>query len=415
MKIKGNNYRGTLQAPGSKSHAQRLLLLACLSKKPSQITGFHRSADNLSMLAALEQFGHEFQELDTTIMVQPSKHKGSHIKIDIGESGFGLRTLAFVGNCFCESYQLQGQGTLKNREHLATIESLQKLGLDVVHQEGKLPLQIKGKIKYFNLNLDGSSGSQHLSGLFLLAAATEGTWRISIENLTSVPYFEWTLRMLQEAGFQYEKQDNTYFFTGAQDLQLANTAVEGDWSSVAAHLVAAAINGEILVDGLNPNSLQADQALLEILTDFGAHIEWKQGKLLVSESAEKLPFHTNLTDCPDLFPVLVVLACASKEVRQISGISRLQNKESDRLAAMSEALRAWNIPFEIKGDTISIHGKGKLPMASLKSHHDHRIAMAISIASLISEKGQELDDITCLNKSYPGFFEDFQRLSASGF
>lgn len=415
MKIKGNNYRGTLQAPGSKSHAQRLLLLACLSKKPSQIAGFHRSSDNLSMLASLEQFGHEFQELDTTIMVQPNKHKSSHLKIDIGESGFGLRTLAFVGNCFSESYQLDGQGTLKNREHWATIESLQKLGMEVVYQEGKLPLHVKGKIKNFNLNLDGSSGSQHLSGLFLLAVATEGTWQISIENLTSAPYFEWTLRMLQDAGFQYKKQDNTYFFTGAQELQLANTAVEGDWSSVAAHLVAAAISGEILVDGLNPNSLQADQALLEILTDFGAHIEWKQGKLLVSESVDKLPFHAKLTDCPDLFPVLVILACASKEVCQISGISRLQNKESDRLAVMSEALSAWEIPFEIKGDTISIHGKGKLPKARLKSHYDHRIAMAISIASLISEASQEIDDLTCLNKSYPGFYQDFQRLSGSAF
>lgn len=415
MKIKGNNYRGTLQAPGSKSHAQRLLLLACLSKKPSQIAGFHRSADNLSMLAALEQFGHTFQELDTTIMVQPSKHKSSHLKIDIGESGFGIRTLAFVGNCFSESYQLEGQGTLKIREHWATIESLQKLGLEVVHQEGKLPLHIKGKIKNFQLNLDGTSGSQHLSGLFLLAAATEGTWQISIENLKSAPYFEWTLGMLQDAGFQYKKQNNTYFFTGAQDLQLTNTAVEGDWSSVAAHLVAAAISGEILVDGLNRNSLQADQALLDILVAFGAKLEWKQEKLLVLESAEKLPFHANLTDCPDLFPVLVILACASKEVCQISGISRLQNKESDRLAVMSEALSAWDIPFEIKGDTISIHGKGRLPKARLKSHHDHRIAMAISITSLISEEGQELDDINCLNKSYPEFFEDFKRLSGSIF
>lgn len=413
MKIKGNNYRGTLQAPGSKSHVQRLLLLACLSKKPSQIAGFHRSADNLSMLAALKQFGHTFQELDTTIMVQPSKHKSSHLKIDIGESGFGLRSLAFVGNCFSESYQLEGQGTLKNREHWASIESLQKLGLEVVHQEGKLPLQIKGKINNFHLNLDGASGSQHLSGLFLLAAATEGNWQISIENLTSAPYFEWTLRMLQEAGFQYEKQDNSYYFTGAQELQLANTAVEGDWSSVAAHLVAAAISGEILVDGLNQNSLQADQALLDILLAFGAKLEWKQEKLLVWESAEKLPFHTNLSDCPDLFPVVVILACASKEVCQISGISRLQNKESDRLAAMTEALSAWNIAFEINGDAICIHGKGKLPQASLKSHHDHRIAMAISIASLLSEEGQELDDLSCLNKSYPEFYTDFQRLSAS--
>ena len=210
MKIKGNNYRGTLQAPGSKSHAQRLLLLACLSKKPSQIAGFHRSSDNLSMLASLEQFGHEFQELDTTIMVQPNKHKSSHLKIDIGESGFGLRTLAFVGNCFSESYQLDGQGTLKNREHWATIESLQKLGMEVVYQEGKLPLHVKGKIKNFNLNLDGSSGSQHLSGLFLLAVATEGAWQISIENFMRGPmasYPLWSFMTADRDVKENEKHD----------------------------------------------------------------------------------------------------------------------------------------------------------------------------------------------------------------
>lgn len=413
MKIKANKYFGVLRAPGSKSHAQRLLLLATLSKNNSKITDFHSSADNLSMLAALKQVAQFSNENETTLFIEPSHTKSAHLNFDIGESGFGLRTLAFVGVCFADSFTLKGHGSLGSRTHWATIESLQILGLEVLHQEGKLPLEVKGKIKNFQLALDGSSGSQHLSGLFLMAAVTKGTWQITIENLKSAPYFDWTLHLLQEAGFQYEKKEHTYFFTGAQDLQFTQSAVEGDWSSMAAHLIAAAICGELEVSGLKQNSLQADQALLEILVDFGAAVEWKQEKLMIAEAQEKKSFKTDLSDCPDLFPVLVVLACASNEMSQISGISRLQNKESDRLAVMCEALSAWKIRFDIDADTIYIHGEGKLPFAKLSSYNDHRIAMAICIASLLSKEGQEIDDLTCLSKSYPEFYSDFKRLSAS--
>jgi 3-phosphoshikimate 1-carboxyvinyltransferase len=411
MIIQANKYKGHLNAPGSKSHAQRLLLLAALSKNKCIIDQFDNSADNLSMLAALRQFNHELHIEGARVYVEPNHSKSAHVAIQIGESGFALRTLAFVGHCFADSYTLNGTGSLLSRSHWATIHTLETLGLVVQHDDGKLPLQISGTIQNFQLTVDGSSGSQHISGLFMLASQIKGSWEITIENLKSAPYFHWTLAELQQAGFIYDLKDNTYFFNGAQDLQLKDPIIEGDWSSMAAHLVAAAISGSVKVSGLLANSIQADRGLLKILADFGAQIKWEKEIITVEKVKEAKGFHTDINDHPDLFPVLVVLACAASEKSSIQGIHRLQNKESDRLAAMCVALDAWGVKFEIVDDRISIFGNGKLPFAQLRSYNDHRIAMAICIASLLSTEGQEIDELSCLKKSYPGFYEDFLALS----
>lgn len=411
MIIQANKYRGFIEAPGSKSHAQRLLLIAALSENKSTIAQFDQSADNLSMLEALSQFGHQVHLDGTSVQVEPKQSKTTHAEIQIGESGFGLRTLAFVGHCFATSYSINGTGSLLARSHWATIQTLEALGLEVQHNDGKLPFQIAGTIKNFKITLDGSSGSQHVSGLFLLASQIKGSWEIRIDNLKSAPYFHWTLAALVQAGFVYQCKDQTYYFEGAQGLQLQNATVEGDWSSMAAHFVAAAIAGAVEVKGLLANSLQADRALLGILADFGATIEWKEQTVVVKKAPFADGFTTDVNDYPDLFPVLVILACATTEKSVISGINRLQNKESDRLAAMCSALEAWQIKYEIKQDQICIWGKGVLPFAELNSHNDHRIAMAICIASLLSAGGQAIDEMLCLKKSYPNFYIDFLALS----
>jgi 3-phosphoshikimate 1-carboxyvinyltransferase len=411
MIIQANKYQGSIHAPGSKSHAQRLLLLAALSKNKCIIDQFDNSADNLSMLKALRQFNHALHIEGARVYVEPSHSKSAHVAIQIGESGFGLRTLAFVGHLFAGSYSITGDGSLLTRSHWATIHTLESLGLEVKHEDGKLPLQITGTIQNFKLTVDGSSGSQHVSGLFMLASQVKGSWEITIENLKSAPYFHWTLAALSQAGFVYELKERTYFFTGAQDLRFNDAVIEGDWSSVAAHLVGAAIRGTIHISGLLADSMQADRGLLKILSEFGAQIKWEKSILTVTHAKETKGFQADINDHPDLFPVLVILACAATNKSRIEGIHRLQNKESDRLAAMCAALDAWGIKFEIVDDYISIYGNGALPFAKLSSFNDHRIAMAICIASLLSTEGQEIDDLQCLKKSYPNFFEDFLALS----
>lgn len=194
-------------------------------------------------------------------------------------------------------------------------------------------------------------------------------------------------------------------------LSCPQAKVEGDWSSVAAHLVGAAIQGEIRVSGLNQQSLQPDKNLLSALEQFGATCKWENSELLIKNSIDKTPFDFDCTQQPDLFPVLVVLACAANGISSIKGIHRLKNKESDRLMVMCEALSTWGVHYQIKGEQIDIYGIGKVNSGTIKTYHDHRIVMAGCIASLLGSEGQEIDNVSAIEKSYPGFVADFLRLT----
>jgi 3-phosphoshikimate 1-carboxyvinyltransferase len=187
--------------------------------------------------------------------------------------------------------------------------------------------------------------------------------------------------------------------------------VEGDWSSVAGHLVGAAIQGEIRVSGLNKESLQPDKNLLTALEQFGAACKWENSELHIKNSKDKTPFDFDCTQQPDLFPVLVVLACAANGKSSIKGIHRLKNKESDRLMVMCEALTSWGVHYQIKREQIDIFGVGKVNSGTLRTYNDHRIVMAGCVASLLCAEGQEIDAVSAIDKSYPGFVVDFQRLT----
>lgn len=398
MLINAQHYHGQLLAPPSKSHGQRLLLLAALSAQSCQIQNLGEDHDTIAMAAALKVF-------------QNAKKIQGPISISVGESGFALRTLAFVAAAFFDSYELTGNGTLRNRQHLATIHLLEQLGLSVIQKDGVLPITVHGAIHYTEIEVDASEGSQFVSGLFMLAAKHPGNWKIKIKELNSRPYFEMTLAALQQFGFQFECNNDTYIFKGNQKLSCAHALVEGDWSSVAVHLVGAAIQGEISVSGLNPNSLQPDKNLLNALDQFGAKHQWKDGNLFISESKNKAPFDFDCTQQPDLFPVLVVLACAATGTSLLRGIHRLRNKEADRLSAMCEALQKWGVAYHIEEQTIAIVGRGSVAQAKIQTFQDHRIVMAGCLASLLCTEGLEIDATSAIQKSYPDFITDFQRLT----
>lgn len=398
MQIKAQRYNGQLQAPASKSHGQRLLILSALSAQYCTIENLGSDNDTKAMSAALQHF-------------KNNSNPKESISISVAESGFALRSLAFVAAAFFDSYELTGKGTLLNRHQWATIQVLEQLGLVVSHQNGLLPIVVNGSITNTQLEIDASEGSQFVSGLFLLAAKHPGNWQIEIKELSSRPYFEMTLAALRDFGFQYERSNDVFSFSGNQVLSCTQAIVEGDWSSVAAHLVGAAIRGEISVSGLNQESLQPDKNLLHALEQFGAKYNWNNGELFLSESKNKVPFDFDCTQQPDLFPVLVVLACATKGTSSIKGIHRLKNKESDRLQAMCEAMSKWGIRYEILEQVILIHGTGSIATAQIETYQDHRIVMAGYVASLICEEGQVIDDISAIEKSYPGFVADFLRLT----
>lgn len=401
MHIKVDSLNGIIKAPPSKSHGQRLLLISAISAKQSQIENLGLDNDTTSMKVALNQLNQN--KIDKAL---------KPCTIDVAESGFAFRTLSFVGLNFSSNFQITGSGTLQNRNHKSTIELLEQLGLNVGHQDLRLPIEIKGEIKNMHLEVDGSEGSQHVSGLFFLAVCTPGNWKIKLNNLKSRPYFELSLKVLTQAGFKYKRKGDYFEFIGKQELELQKLKVEGDWSSMAAFCVGAAIKGKITLLGLNQNSLQPDIQILGVLEQFGANIYWDSGLLHIESTRCRKGFNFDCSDCPDLFPILVVLACAATSMSEIKGIGRLLNKESNRLHAMQQALNQWGVDYLIIDDSIQIQGKQYIKDATVETKNDHRIAMAGAIAALLNKNGQNIDVPMCVKKSYPDFFDDYKTLGA---
>lgn len=398
-----------IQANASKSDAQRCLILAAFSDTSMDIYGLDGSEDILSMQRCLEEIGATFIGTNPMQVRPINKKLKRTLVLNVGESGFALRTLAFLSLVCSDNVTINGSGTMLNREQGQLITILKQLGLTVDSNQGKIPLHIKGDPSISDLTVDGSAGSQAISGLCLLAPHLPNGLNIRVNDLKSKPYLEMTIHRMHAMGISIEALgENTYSIAGNQSYHPSTCHIEGDWSGAANHIVGAAISGIVHLSGLRIDSLQADRQILEVITEFGATVEQSESELIVRESLEKTPFHTNIEDCPDLFPILVVLACAANGTSIIHGIQRLQNKESDRLLVMCELLTTFGLSYQIQSNEIHIHGTGKIGGGIVNTHQDHRIAMAASIAATISTQDIILSDESCISKSYPKFFQDLR-------
>lgn len=404
--IKPFHFHHVIQANASKSDAQRCLILTAFSEYPVQIRGLDSSEDILSMLHCIKAMGAQFDKEAETIYPIREREIPA-LMLNVGESGFALRTLALVGLALTNNLSLSGSGTLLNRSQHQLCTILSNLGLQVSSNYEKIPLQMKGAVTINHLVVNGTDGSQVISGLFLLAPLLEHESVIRIENPTSKPYLDMTISRMRDFGLSIiELEQNKYRIPGNQQTKLKEVKLEGDWSGAANHLVGAAISGQVEIHGLQKDSKQADRAILYILEEFGAEITWKDDILLVKEARVKNPFHANIVDCPDLFPISVVLACSAQGISEISGIHRLKNKESNRLNVMCELLDKWNVRYQIEENNILIVGTGSVDGAEINTYDDHRIAMAGTIAACISVKEMILNEDACIKKSYPNFYVD---------
>jgi 3-phosphoshikimate 1-carboxyvinyltransferase len=308
---------------------------------------------------------------------------------------------------FTKNLTLNGTGSLLQRDHSQVCHILQQIGFIVASNGNKLPIHISGSAKGKRLTVNGEAGSQAISGLFLLAPFLNEDSVVSIEALKSKPYLEMTINRMRDFGLLVDELTaDTFHIIGKQEINSTEVQIEGDWSGAANLLVGAAISGKIELHGLNPQTLQADRQILQAIEDFGATITWENDVLFVQQAKTNTPFESNITDCPDLFPILVVLACAAKGSSKIIGVDRLKNKESDRLAVMCEVLEKFRIAFQLDENVIYIHGTGVVEGGEINTHNDHRIAMAATMASCIARNSIQLTDASCVAKSYPEFFID---------
>jgi len=402
--------KGKIKAPSSKSMTQRAIAAAMLADGQSIIYNPSYCDDSLAAMSIAVGLGARVEP-----KVNELKINGSVVlkepKLNCGESGLAIRMFSPIAALYPTEITMVGANSLKKRPMAMIEQALNQLGVKCISSGGFLPLIIHGPIVGGYCEIDGSVSSQLLTGLLMALPLATKDSEIKVNNLKSKPYIDMTLQILKSFGIVIHSNDYQLFkIAGNQKYNPHNYTVEGDWSGGAFLLAAGAINGHLTIEGLRTDSLQSDMAIIKVLEKAGAKMKIGADQIEISKSELKC-FEFDATESPDLFPPLVALASYCKGVSKIKGVSRLIYKESDRAATLKEEFGKMKINIEINGDVMYV--TGGLPLgAHVESHEDHRIAMALAVASLGAEGQVYIRDSQCVAKSYPGFFDDLRLLGA---
>jgi 3-phosphoshikimate 1-carboxyvinyltransferase len=425
VRIKPSEIKGTIYAPASKSSMQRACAAALLNEGETVIHNPGKSNDDMAALGVIKNLGaHYLQQADGSLLVEGATFFADTIRegaFSCGESGLGIRMFAPIAALSSQPITINGEGSLLTRPMDFFDEIFPQLGISIQSNHGKLPIKIKGPLLPKDITIDGSLSSQFLTGLlFAFGKAAKQPVTITVTNLKSTPYIDLTLKVMQDFGYAIINNNYQSFTINPKPLtpKPLNYTVEGDWSGASFLLVAGAIAGNIVVEGLDVFSTQADKKILEALRDCGCTLSIQEKCIEVAFNplgAGLKPFHFNATDCPDLFPPLVALAayCNGKSV--IEGVSRLAHKESDRAITLQQEFSKMGIEIDLQDDLMIVHGGTGVQGANVHSQHDHRIAMACAVAALMASGEVMIEEANAINKSYPDFYEHLKKMGVTLF
>ncbi len=406
---------GKISAISSKSDAHRLLICAALSQKETKIYCNVMSKDIAATLNCLKAMGTDISVKGNEITVKPNSFK-NQAELDCGESGSTLRFLMPVVSALGIDTILSGRGRLPERPISPLKEEMEKKGVEFL--TGKdFPLHLKGQLQAGDYEIAGNVSSQFITGLLFALPMLSGDSKIKlIPPVQSRSYLNITLKALRKFGIEIAEEENIYIIKGNQKyISPREITVDGDWSNSAFFLCAGALseNG-ITVSDLDVNSPQGDKAILNVLSDMGARVQIDGTEITVRKN--KLNGVTaDAADIPDLVPIISVVATACKGETRIINAQRLRIKESDRIKSVCEMITSVGGKAEETDDGIIIHGGEMLKGGTVNGYNDHRIVMAASILSSLCENGVEITDYKAVEKSYPHFFEDFNKMGGSAY
>ncbi|MCL2227181.1 MAG: 3-phosphoshikimate 1-carboxyvinyltransferase [Oscillospiraceae bacterium] len=409
---------GAIEAVASKSHAHRLLICAALSDKTSYIECSERSDDIDATVACLESLGAQIRHDGTGFNVVPLSFPLSKEPVMqvCGESGATLRFMLPVCAALGVPAMFVTVGSLRERPTSPLLEQLASNGCEITMSKGNLACF--GKLQSGDYTLQGNVSSQFISGLLMALPLIDGDSVINVEGkVESMPYVTLTLDVLRSYGINARMKGTRAgrgaicLIEGSQKyISPGDVKVEGDWSNAAAWLGAGVLGGSgVTCSGLNLGSSQGDMAILRQMGRFGASVEYEGDTVYVSP-AKKSAIQFDASNTPDLVPILALIASVSEGETIINNAGRLRLKESDRLNAVAETLKVLGADISEMQDGLAIKGKRALKGGTVTSFGDHRIVMMAAIASVVCENPVTIIAADSVNKSYPGFFKDFEKL-----
>ena len=401
---------GSIRVPASKSQAHRMLICAALSASPSHLILDGFSADIEATMQCLEALGARCEKISDGLLISPVSVCPAQARLDVGESGSTLRFLLPVLGALGIRAEIQMHGRLPARPLSPLWEVLEAHGMQL--QRDGAVLHTAGQLCAGDYSLPGNVSSQFISGLLFALPLLSGNSTLTVMGaLQSARYVAMTEQALAEAGILIKKDGPVWQIGGGQRYAApAVQTVEGDWSNAAFFLCMGALSETgVTVAGLNPASLQADRAITELLTRFGAELTIS-GQAVTVRRGSLHGITLDAGPIPDLIPVVSCLAALCEGETRVENAARLRLKESDRLQTTAALLSALGGSVRELPDGLIISGRGRLSGGTADACGDHRIAMSAAMAACGCEGPVTVLGSECVAKSYPAFWEGFASL-----
>ena len=409
---KSKAVHGTVHLTGSKSECNRALIIEALSGGKVKVENISDAADTVTLCEVLSLKSEVVSQ-----MYNDSRLSNQDFRlVNIGPAGTAMRFLTAYFAIGDEEVILTGSERMKQRPIGILVDALHELGanIDYVENEGFPPIKLKGSFTQLsnNVSIKGDISSQYITALLLIAARLPLGLELHIEGeLTSRPYVEMTLAMLESAGIEHTWNDNAIYIA-SQEFAEASLHVEPDWSAASYWYAIAALanEAELFLPGLTKYSLQGDSVITEIMANFGITSQFKDGGVyLVKEEKPVIRKIFDLKSCPDLAQTVIVVCAALGHNATFTGLETLKIKETDRVKALQNELEKIGVKLIEKNQVYKLDCSGKFipERVIVNTYDDHRMAMAFApLALLIPEV--EIEDAKVVEKSYPAFWKDLE-------
>ncbi len=409
---------GGIAIPPSKSQTMRAILFALRARGKSTISDPLLSPDTHAMLCAIEQLGAKVQREEKIIHITGTqKLSPVQTAIDAKNSGIVLRFIGAMAGHLPSMTILTGDHSLQtNRPSDALLSALTQLGVKThaLKLPGYAPFVLKGPMTPGSALFSGVD-SQPVSAMLIATSFLEGKTELHINHPGEKAWVALTLDWLHKLGANIVHETYArYTIYGPLCYEGFSYQVPGDFSSAAFPIIAALItNSEIVLHNLDVKDQQGDKRILQILHQMGAMIEVDEEKnqLRIHKHRGLHGVHVDINDCIDSLPILAALGCFAQSTMKITGAAIARHKESDRIHAISSELQKMGAKIEEHADGLTIF-PSKLHGTSLDSHSDHRIAMTLTVAALGAKNESRIHGVHWMQKSYPTFVRDFQKLGA---
>ncbi|MDG6902373.1 MAG: 3-phosphoshikimate 1-carboxyvinyltransferase [Nitrososphaerota archaeon] len=412
--------RGRVQVPPSKSYTHRAVIMAGLSRGRSRVDSPLLSRDTLATIEACRAMGAELEESGASLTISGSEPHASEDVVNVENSGTTLRFMTSVFSLPERGLTiLTGDESIRRRPMGTLLDALAMLGANARSARGNgcAPIIVgEGGLAGGTAEVRGGVSSQFISSILISAPLGRGNVRLQVSNAVSRPYIDATLKLSELHGVQVRRDGYSDFSVeSGQEYKACDFSIPGDFSSASFIMGAVAlVGGEVELGGLTTALPQGDSAIVELLRRLGVEVVQRPGSILVRSDGDKLRGGKfDLSDTPDLLPVLGALALKCDGPLEVSGVAHARYKETDRISVTAEGLAKVGAKIDERPDGLRITGPSHLLPAALNAHEDHRMFMAFSLASLLLPTGIPVVGSESLDVSYPSFLADMQRLGAS--